>query len=64
MGSSNQLEEGVSNEASNVVSFVRPSERQPEPPFTSEERAEIRRVLRQFAKLRAACPTARRESGD
>ena len=35
-----------------------------EPPFSAEERRELRKMMRQFANLRVACPTARREVGE
>lgn len=46
-----------------VVPFVRPAEPL-EPAFSSAERRELRKMLRQFARVKAGCPTARRESGE
>lgn len=46
----------------NVVSMRRPSsEPAAEPFFTNDERKALRQLLKQFAHLKSACPTMRRE---
>lgn len=50
------------NRIGNVLAFARPATTErSEPEFSSAERKELRKMLRQFAHLRTACPTARRE---
>jgi hypothetical protein len=56
--------EAASSDNSNVIPFQLIKGAANEPQFSNDERAEIRKMLRQFANIRAHCPTARRESGD
>lgn len=63
MGVFKEAEGGGNDDRSNVVPFERPTD-PGEPLFNSTERAEIRRMLRQFARIGVGCPTARREAGD
>lgn len=48
----------------NVLTFGPRNREAPEPEFSADERREIRQMLRQFKRIRTACPTARREAGE
>lgn len=50
----------------NVVPFgPRPNAQEPDfMEFSPQERAKLRRMMRQFDKIVVACPTARREAGE